>query len=83
MDEHAREEEGREAAQGPPQCIETTMKSESSLLPSHGVTWQSAEALMRISTGTITTERQDKDGPYQHRKRTAKGSKEGPDQALS
>lgn len=34
-----------------------------SLLPSHRGTWQRAQAQMRVSMGTTTMKRQDKDGP--------------------
>lgn len=54
-----------------------------SLLPSHRGTWQRAQAQMRVSMGTTTMKRQDKDGPDQHRNRTAKGSKGSPDQGLA
>lgn len=54
-----------------------------SLLPSHRGTWQRAQAQMRVSTGTTTMKRQDKDGPNQHRNRTAKGSKGSPGQGLA
>lgn len=54
-----------------------------SLLPSHRGTWQRTQAQMRVSMGTTTMKRQDKDGPNQHRNRTAKGSKGSPDQGLA
>lgn len=38
---------------------------------------------MRVGTGTTTVKRQDKDGPNQHRNRTAKGSSGSRDQGLA
>lgn len=57
---------------GQPECIETATGW---LLPPHRSTWQRAQAQMRVSMGT-TMKTQDKDGPHQHRNRTAKWRKE-------
>lgn len=76
----AREEGGQ--PRGQPECIETTTNSypTASLLPAHRGTWQRAQAQMRVSMGTITMKIQDKDGPDQHKDRTANGGKRSPAQ---
>lgn len=81
-DERAAWEAGGQPG-GQPECIETTTNSypTASLLPSHRGTWQRAQVQMRVSMGT-TMKMQDKDGPDQHRNRTAKSGKRSPGQGL-
>lgn len=66
-----RREGGRQPS-GQPECIETTVafNPTASLLPAHGGAWQRAQAPRRVSTGTTTRKRRD-------RNRAARGSEGG------